>query len=83
MFEASKQALKRKLNTQFIALEINPILVCILHIRRLFEPNKKNIQIIWGDMFKINFKQFSTFDFSLTTIYLYISPWLIEKQSHI
>lgn len=79
VFESAKLALQKGLNTKFIALEINPILICILHIRRLFHPNKKNIKIIKGDMFTYQFLQPSTNDYRLTTFYLYISPWLIDK----
>ncbi len=75
IFSAAQQSYKQKLNTKFVAVEINPILVLILHFRRLFHPNKKKIEIIRDDIFKMNFnKQLKT-----TTIYLYISPWFLEK----
>lgn len=82
------------LNTLFIAVEINPVLIFIMHLRRLFHPNRKNIKIIWGDMFKVNLKtqilklktitknsklKQSTINNQQLTIYLYISPWLLEK----
>jgi len=79
VFEAAKLALQKGLNTKFIALEINPVLVFILHIRRLFNPNKQHIKIVMGDMFIYKFHQPTTNDPQLTTFYLYISPWLIEK----
>ena len=79
VFEASYEALKHKLNTTFIALEINPILIGIIWIKWLFHPNRKNIKIIWGDMFTINFNRLTSNDQRLTTFYLYISPWLIER----
>ena len=78
IFEAAKASLQDKLNTQFIAVEINPILVFILHLHRLFHPNRKNIKIIFGDMFKIDFMDFINFK-NFITIYLYVSPWLIDK----
>lgn len=78
VFKAAQKAKKKNLNTQFIALELNPILIGILHLRRLLHPNRKNIKIIWGDMFKINY-QILTFDVPRLTFYLYISPWFIEK----
>lgn len=75
IFSAAQQSYKQKLNTKFVAVEINPILILILHLRRLFHPNKKNIEIIRDDIFKMNFnKQLKT-----ATIYLYISPWFLEK----
>lgn len=79
IFEAAKEALKRKLNTKFIAVEINPVLLCILYLRRLPHPNRKNIRIIFGDMFIMNFSSLTT-PYSLPpTFYLYISPWHLEK----
>ena len=36
IFEAAKIAYKRKLNTRFVAVEINPVLILVLHLRRLF-----------------------------------------------
>jgi len=96
IFKAAKEAFKKKQNTVFIAIEINPVLILILHLRRLLHPNKKNIKIVWGDMFKINLKSqilnlktktkilnlsnnVTIEQYSNITIYLYISPWLIEK----
>lgn len=77
IFKAAIKAYKQKLNTQFIAIEINPILILILYIKRLFNPNKNNIQIMFKDIFKKNF------DLKLKTkyltFYLYISPWFLEK----
>jgi SAM-dependent methyltransferase len=79
IFEAAKKAYEKNLNTQFFAVEINPILLLIMHIKRLFHPNKKNIKIVFDDIFKINIKKFLNFDFSFLTFYLYISPWYIDK----
>ncbi|KKP68285.1 MAG: hypothetical protein UR63_C0004G0023 [Candidatus Roizmanbacteria bacterium GW2011_GWC2_35_12] len=78
IFKAATQAQKKKLNAKFIAVEINPVLILILHLRRLFHPNRKNIKIIHEDIFNINFKDFIDFT-DLMTIYLYISPWFLEK----
>ncbi len=88
IFEAAKKAYEKNLNTQFFAVEINPILLLIMHIKRLFHPNKKNIKIIYDDIFKINIKKLLTFEFSpplakgrgpFLTFYLYISPWYMNK----
>lgn len=83
VFEAAKLAFQKKLDTRFIGVEINPILVFILHLHRLFHPNKKSIQIIWNDMFKINsfFLDNETMkQLSNITFFLYISPWFLEKM---
>ncbi len=79
IFKSAKQAYKQKLNTQFVAVEINPILIFILHIRRLFHPNRKNIKIVHDDIFKMNFSQLTMKQWNNVTIYLYISPWFLEK----
>jgi len=78
IFETAKESLKQKLNTKFIAVEINPVLILIMNIRRLFHRNKKNIKIVYGDIFKFDFTDFMNFK-NFTTVYLYISPWFLEK----
>lgn len=77
IFEAAKEALRKKLNTRFVAVEINPVLICILYLRRLFHPNKKNIRVMYGDMFSMDFK--NMLHVTSYMFYLYISPWHLEK----
>ena len=79
IFKAADIAYKQKLNTKFIGIDINPILIFIMTVRCLFHPNRNNIKIVHGDMFKINLSDLITKSYPLVTIYLYISPWLIEK----
>lgn len=79
IFEAAKKAYHLNLNTQFIAVEINPVLILILYLRRLFHPNKKNIKIIFDDIFKMNFSKIIANRKPLITFYLYVSPWYLEK----
>lgn len=79
IFTAAGSSFQRKFNTKFVAVEINPVLILILYLRRFFHPNKKNIKIVYGDIFTINFNKLLTFHFSLVTFYLYISPWYLEK----
>ena len=79
IFSAAHESLQKKLDTKFIAVEINPILLLILYLRRLLHPNKKNIKIIREDIFTLNFSSLTTNYLLLTTIYLYISPWYLEK----
>lgn len=78
IFEAAQSSFQKKLNTKFIAVEINPILILILHIRRLLHPNRKNIKIIRDDIFTMNYSRLIIDNHQLT-IYLYISPWYLEK----
>jgi len=79
IFEAAKSTFERNLNTKFVAVEINPILILVLYFRRLFHPNRKNIKIVRDDIFKMNFSKFLTSNSSILTFYLYISPWYLEK----
>lgn len=77
IFEAARQAFLEKFTTQFYAVEINPILLLVLHIRRLFHPNRANIHIIKRDMFTMTYD--NILKGKSATFYLYISPWFIEK----
>ena len=83
IFEAAKLAFEKNLNTQFFAVEINPILILIMWFKWFFHPNKKNIKIIRADIFNMNFKNLLnkpvTRNPQLATFYLYISPWYLEK----
>ena len=78
IFKAAKEAMERGINTKFIAVEINPLLILILYVRRLMSPNRANIKIVWADMFKINLSQLSK-PSNHTTIFVYISPWLMPE----
>lgn len=79
VFNAAQKAMNKNLSTKFIAIDINPILVCIMNIRRLFHPNKKNIHIVMGDFFKMDFNSLTLEPVNNIMFYLYISPWLLEK----
>lgn len=54
IIEAAKEAYEKKLNTKFVAIDINPVLVFIMHLRRLLHPNRKNITIMRADMFTVD-----------------------------
>lgn len=87
IFKAAGEAFKKKLRTQFVAVEINPILILVLHLRRLFHKNRNNIIIIKDDIFTFSLSSSRTrgsrLDSSLQgndiVFYLYISPWYLEK----
>lgn len=79
IFEASRKAFLEGLNTVFYAVEINPILLFILHVRRLFHPNRKNIHIMKKDMFTMDYSFFSKEEKIRIVFYIYISPWYIQK----
>lgn len=79
VFEAAEFAYARRLNAQFIAVEINPMLLILLQIKRLFNRNRKNIKVVQGDMFKLNYEKLLPKLKTQNTFYLYISPWYLEK----
>ncbi len=81
IFEAAYNSLKAKLDTKFVAVEVNPILVAILHIRRFSHPNRKNITIIWKDMYKVDYYEYFRDEQTEFIFYLYISPWYLEKAA--
>ena len=78
IFEAAKYAYDKGLNTQFIALDINPILVGIMLIRRQFHPNKNQIKIRKADMFTLDISKLLPSTFNYVTLYAYISPRYLE-----
>ena len=45
----------------------------------MFHPNKKNIKIVYGDIFRMDFSRLIIKQWNNITIYLYISPWYLEK----
>lgn len=75
---AAQKAYDKKLDTCFVAVEMNPILAFVLQIRRLMHPNKKNIKIIWSDMFKVDYNQLSA-NYTTKAVYLYVSPRFIPR----
>ena len=78
VFEAAKSSYDRRLNTRYVAVEINIILVLIMIFKRIFHPNRKNIIIVYGDIFKPEFIKNIKKNNSIT-VYLYISPWYLNK----
>ena len=78
IFETAKVANDKGLNTQFVAVDINFFLFLIMLLRRIFHPNKKNITIIWKDIFKYDFRQIIKKN-KATTIYVYFAPWINDS----
>lgn len=75
IFSAASETFKKNLNTQFVAIEINPVLLIFMWFRRLFHPNRKNIRIVHADIFSIRYTKYDL----RYTIFAYISPWYLEK----
>jgi len=73
IFKASRWAYDKKLNTKFYAIEINPVLILILYLRKMFHKNRKNIFINYCDMMKINLRKFKN-----PLFFLYLSPFHLD-----
>ncbi len=69
IFKAAEETYKRGFGTKFYAVEINPILILILYLKKLFHENRKNIHILFDDFTKMDLKRFDNAMF-----YLYLSP---------
>ncbi len=83
LYRAARLAFDKKLNTQFIAVELNPILYVLLLIKRFFHKNRKNITVVFGDMFKLSYQKLLPRYKKEVTFYVYISPWLLERMVNI
>lgn len=81
LFEAAKVSRQKKLDTQFFAVEINPVLILILYLRRLFHRNKRNIKIVWGDLFKVTFRHPERSEGSSVSVSLDSSPRRLGAQN--
>jgi len=78
IFSTATEALHKKLNTRFVAVEINPILIAVMWFRRLLHSNRKNIRIVRADIFMIRYTQYRIPN-TKTVFFTYISPWYLEK----
>lgn len=77
IFMAAAAAYQQNLKTSFVATDINPVLLSIMYIKRLFHPNRKNIKIVYHNMFKASLKPLLP-KYKTATLYLYISPWFLK-----
>ncbi len=80
IFAAASEAKKKGLDTTFVALDINFILIGIMMLRKLFHPNSKNIRIVMGDLFKYDYAA-ETDNYKHVTYYMYVSPWFTDPMA--
>lgn len=65
---------------RFVAVEINPVLIVIMRIRRLFHPARDRISIVKSDIFTITIPRSSYLKTRTSPLFfMYISPWFMEK----
>lgn len=83
IFKAAELSLHKKINTEFIAVENNPVLLAILWIKRLFHPNRRRVHIAANNLFTTNYKHLISTSLNkkkyIPLFYFYTTPWLVEK----
>lgn len=65
------QALQKS-EAKIVAVEVHPLLVTIMWVRKLFHPKKRNLHIIAHDLFSTNIED-------ATKIYLYVGPYVMKQ----
>lgn len=80
IFALAHHAHRYDLPVRLVAVEINPVLVLILHLKRLIHPCRKQIVIVWTDLFTTSYSTL-TASGRKTTVYLYVSPRLLTRIS--
>ena len=81
IFPTALEAYNKKLPIKFVAIEIHPLLIFILHLKRLFHPNKNNIKIIRADIFNMDFNNLlsSTLHPPPSIFYLYVGREALRR----
>lgn len=89
IFALAKDANRRKLNTVFVAIDINPVLCAIMWLKKLFHPHRKYIHIVCGDIFEINYSKWISQSQTVkvgapqVSFFIYISPWFTKRVAQI
>ncbi len=55
-----------------VGVEIHPLLILIMHIKRLIHPRRNYIHVKWQNIFKTNLK-------NATHVYLYVGPFVMKQ----
>ncbi len=77
IFAAASEAHKKGLNTEFIAIDINFMLVIFMWIRSWFHPHGKHITVMQGDLFKMDYERMIE-PYHNIVFYMYVSPWVTD-----
>jgi tRNA1(Val) A37 N6-methylase TrmN6 len=57
ILKAAQYCFEKKLDTEFVAVETNPILILLIWTKLLFQPNRKRIYIVMKSLFEINYSE--------------------------
>ncbi len=82
IFAAADEAHKKGLNTEFVAIDINFLLVVYMYIKAQFHPHKAHIHIMQGDLFKMDYEKMIQ-PFKHATFYMYAVPWLANALAQL
>ncbi len=55
-----------------VGVEIHPLLVFVMLVKRFLHPHKENITVLWHDLFNIDITD-------ATHIYLYVGPFVMKR----
>lgn len=82
IFAAATEAHKKGLNTAFVAIDINFVLVMYMLIKAQFHPHKEHIKILRGDLFRMDYEKIVA-SYKKITYYIYVSPWFTDTLAEI
>lgn len=77
IFAAATEAHKKGLNTEFVAIDINFLLVIFMWIRTWFHPHRKHITVMQGDLFKMDYERMIE-PYRNIMFYMYVSPMVTD-----
>lgn len=77
IFAAASEAHKKGLNTEFIAIDINFLLVILMWIRSWLHPHRDHITVLQGDLFKMDYERMIA-PYQRIMFYMYVSPWVTD-----
>lgn len=67
IFEAVKVT-----QAKVVGVEVHPLILLILHVRRLMSPHKERVEIVGKDLFKTDLTK-------ATKIYLFVGPYVMKR----
>ncbi|QQS43330.1 hypothetical protein IPM65_04165 [Candidatus Roizmanbacteria bacterium] len=82
IFAAATEAHKKGLNTEFIAIDINFLLVIFMWMRSWFHPHRNHITVLQGDLFKMDYERMIE-PYQNILFYMYVSPWVTDTLAEL
>jgi len=82
IFAAASEAHKKGLSTEFIAIDINFLLVIFMWVRAWFHPHRNHITVMQGDLFKMDYERMIE-PYQNILFYMYVSPWVTDRLAEL